>query len=139
MELVPDAEQAKFFALGAQFVIVQDLCQQDLRFKVMLCCLILETIFEAVYTSRLFEGSEKGFYVELILWVVDCSTVQHVDFSVVSLAASLDIYYKAFYDLTGSSGRAGLAAVVLQQWSEVISLESSSGGNFVSIVISLCD
>lgn len=39
---------------------------------------------------------------------------------------------KTFYDLTGSSGRAGLAAVVLQHWSQVISLESSSGGNFVS-------
>lgn len=33
-ELVPDAQQAKFFALGAQFVIIQGLCQQDLRFKV---------------------------------------------------------------------------------------------------------
>jgi len=34
LKLVPDAEQAKFFALGAQFVIVRELCQQDLRFKV---------------------------------------------------------------------------------------------------------
>ncbi len=34
LKLVPDAEQAKFFALGAQFVIIQELCQQDLRFKV---------------------------------------------------------------------------------------------------------
>lgn len=40
--------------------------------------------------------------------------------------------FKTFYDLTGSSGRAGLAAVVLQKWSTVISLESSIGGNFVS-------
>lgn len=36
LTLVPDAEQAKFFALGAQFIIIQKLCQQDLRFKVLL-------------------------------------------------------------------------------------------------------
>ncbi|CAM9363865.1 unnamed protein product, partial [Pylaiella littoralis] len=31
--LVPDPQLAKFLALGAQFVIIQGLCQQDLRFK----------------------------------------------------------------------------------------------------------
>lgn len=33
-ELVPNLEQAKFIALGAQLVIIRDLCHQDLRFKV---------------------------------------------------------------------------------------------------------
>lgn len=37
--------------------------------------------------------------------------------------------FKVFYDLTGSSGRAGFAAVGLQQWSKVVSLESSLGGH----------
>lgn len=34
LELIPNPEQAKFIALGAQLVIIRDLCQQDLRFKV---------------------------------------------------------------------------------------------------------
>ncbi|CAM9986822.1 unnamed protein product [Scytosiphon promiscuus] len=56
--------QVKFFALGEQFLVIQRLCQQDLRFK-------------------------------------------------------------TFYDLTGSGGRAGLAALFLQPWSSVVSLENS--------------
>ncbi|CAM9301172.1 unnamed protein product [Hapterophycus canaliculatus] len=57
-------DQAKFFALGAQFLVIRKLCQQDLKFK-------------------------------------------------------------TFYDLTGSGGRAGLAAIFLQHWSCVVSLEGS--------------
>lgn len=34
MGLVPNLDQAKFIALGAQLVIIRDLCHQDLRFKV---------------------------------------------------------------------------------------------------------
>lgn len=34
LELTPNSDQAKFIALGAQLVIIRDLCQQDLRFKV---------------------------------------------------------------------------------------------------------
>lgn len=33
-ELVPHPQPAKFFALGAQFDVIQGLCNQDLRFKV---------------------------------------------------------------------------------------------------------
>ncbi|CAM9254687.1 unnamed protein product [Ectocarpus sp. 13 AM-2016] len=62
--LVPDVQSAKFFALGAQFVIIQNLCNQDLRFK-------------------------------------------------------------KFYDLVGSGGKAGLAALLLERWSSIVSLESS--------------
>lgn len=34
VELIPNSQQAKFTALGAQLVIIRDLCQQDLQFKV---------------------------------------------------------------------------------------------------------
>lgn len=34
LELIPNPEQAKFIALGAQLVTIRDLCKQDLRFKV---------------------------------------------------------------------------------------------------------
>lgn len=34
LEVIPNPEQAKFVALGAQLMIIRDLCKQDLRFKV---------------------------------------------------------------------------------------------------------
>ena len=35
-ELVPDLNQAKFFALGAKFLMLQRLCLQDLSYKARL-------------------------------------------------------------------------------------------------------
>lgn len=41
---------------------------------------------------------------------------------------------ETFYDLTGSGGRAGLAATLFHHWASVVSLESSSA-NFVSGIV----
>lgn len=36
-ELIPDIEEAKFFTLGAQLLVIGGLANQDLRFKVYFC------------------------------------------------------------------------------------------------------